>query len=91
MISEESDPLQGFLTERVEGAKQLFIRAIRKDFRLQLIFLALLLLEGSAIFILLSIDPISWSLAFTGAVFLFTPFFLSFLKSLFYFRKKEAV
>lgn len=74
MIAEESDPLQGFLSQETEKAKASWLSAIKKDFTYQLVLFLILGLEGIVLLSFLSISPISWGTAITGALFLFTLF-----------------
>jgi tetratricopeptide (TPR) repeat protein len=74
MISEETNPLQGFLAETVGSFLQNFFKAVRKEFKLHLLFFTLLLGEASSLFLLLLIEPISIAVALVGALFLFTLF-----------------
>jgi len=74
MISEETDPLQGFLNKEVEKAKNSWLSAIKKDFTSQLALISLLAVEGFVLLAFFSLSPISWGTAISAAIFLFTLF-----------------
>jgi len=83
MMNDENDPLQGFLREETEKARDNWISIIKKDFKLQSFLFALLFVEVIALLSFLSIAPVSWGTALSGALFLFTLFSCLSLKDYF--------